>query len=99
MKIEITYYGQTDTIDLPSDIDLAGISIGTLNVNTEFSEILCGTPVMCEIEQKILDDGTVVTVYLYRLSGAAKALSLKDYKGLICCDILYGSNLSIKLIV
>lgn len=99
MKIEITCCGQTDTVDLPSDIDLAGISIGNFDINTGFPEILCGTPVVREIEQKILDDGTAFTVYLYRLSGAAKALSLKSYTGLIYCDILYGSNLHIKLIV
>ena len=61
MRIEITFQNQTDTIELPSDIDLVGISLNNpknvLNVSQGFPEMLGGAPVECNTEQKRLADG------------------------------------------
>ena len=102
MRIKITFQNQTDTIVLPPDIDLVGISLkdseNTLTIYDAVPKTLCEARVQCQTQQKQLPDGAVLTLYLYQFSGKAKVLSLKKYTGLVHWSILCG-ELRIQFIV
>lgn len=102
MRIEITFQNKTDTIVLPPDIDLVGISLkdskNTLNIYNPFPKTLCEASVQCKTQRKQLPDGAVLTLYLYQFSEKAKVLSLKEYIGLVHWSILCG-ELGIHFIV
>ncbi len=97
MKFEIISGGHTEVIELPGETDFVGIkvvqsghSFDIFSINFDLPDELCGGRVECHTEQRELDGGMTVTLYCYSLSGAAKALSLKGYDGLVFFDVTYG---------
>ena len=105
MRIEITHKNQTDTVELPSDTDLVGMSLGTdynqgemFNICQRLPKTLGGAPVECETEKTHLANGMLLTTYIYKLGGKAKVLSLKKFIGLVHCDILC-ENVRLKFII
>lgn len=95
MKVEIISVERTETIELPPETDFVGVKLDLPDehdccVNCGFPDELCGGRVECHTDQRKLDGGVTVTVYSYLLSGAAKALSLRGYDGLVFCDVTCG---------
>lgn len=97
MKFEMISVERSEVIELPPETDFVGIKIvqsdhtfDNFSINFDFPDELCGGRVECHTEQRELDGDMTVTLSSYCLSGAAKALSLKGYDGLVFFNIVYG---------
>lgn len=96
MKVEIIYGEQSETIELPPETDFVGIEFDFSDghkfcvSNFDLPDELCDGRVERHTEQRELHGDMSVTVTSYRLSGAAKALSLRGYDGLVFCDAVCG---------
>lgn len=100
MRIDINCHGRAETITLTSDVDFVGIKLNNMiSVSSDFQRRLSDSSVECDLQCKELCDGRHLTVFIYKFDGAAKVLSLKEYPGLVFCDILYEDDLRIKITV
>lgn len=103
MRFEIISGEHTEVIELPDGTEYAAIKI--YHPECPYDNFITVGPFLpdemyseCHTEQRELDGGMTVTVYAYCLNGAAKALSLKGYEGLVFCDLSCG-DVRLRLIV
>lgn len=94
MKVEVICGDLAETKEMPPDVDIVGFKLtdngeNIMNVNTGWPETLGGAAVGCDTRELELSGGVRLTLYLYRLGGAAGVLSLKSYAGLVFCDISF----------